>query len=369
MVKPPAVRLRTAGELAGADYGSGGMIVPTPDAPGISPMEAQLVDALPAGPEWRYEPKWDGFRCIAYREGDAVALRSKSGKPLDRYFPEIVDALLRVRAQRFILDGELTVARGEALSFAALQARLHPAASRIRKLAQETPAQLILFDCLAVDGEDVAGLAFAERRARLERFHAAERQRDLLLSPFTSDRATAERWLAAAGAALDGVVAKRADLTYRPGERAMAKVKQHRTADCVVGGFRYASGARVVGSLLLGLYDEAGLLNHVGFTSGLKAAEKASLVATLEPLIEPPGFTGSAPGGPSRWSTERSAEWQPLQPELVVEVRYDQVTGGRCRHGTELVRWRPDKAPGQCGMDQLARELKPAELEELLGNT
>jgi ATP-dependent DNA ligase len=331
-------------------------------------MEARLVDALPAGSGWAYEPKWDGFRCLAYREGDAVALVSKSGKPLGRYFPEVVEMLLTLPERRFVLDGELTVAMGDSLSFAALQMRLHPAESRVRKLAAATPAQLILFDCLALGERELAALPFAARREALEAFHARVATDRLLLSPITREAREAENWLARAGTALDGVVAKRLDLAYRPGERAMAKVKQHRSADCVVGGYRYAGNSRTaVGSLLLGLYDDGGLLDHVGFTSSFEAEEKRRLLARLEPLIEPPGFTGDAPGGQSRWSTERSAEWQPLRPKLVVEVRYDQVTGCRFRHGTTFLRWRPDKAPAQCRMDQLARELKPAELEELLG--
>ena len=331
-------------------------------------MEARLVDALPHGSGWAYEPKWDGFRCLAYRDGDAVALASKSGKPLGRYFPEVVEMLQNLPERRFALDGELTIATGDSLSFSALQMRLHPAESRIRKLAAATPAQLILFDCLALGERDLAELPFGDRRKALEKFYAKSRLDRLLLSPMTEDAAEAEAWLARAGSALDGVVAKRLDLPYRPGERAMAKVKQHRSADCVVGGFRYAGTSKnAVGSLLLGLYDKGGKLDHVGFTSSFEAEEKKRLLEKLEPLIESPGFTGDAPGGQSRWSTERSAEWQPLRAELVVEVRYDQVTGCRFRHGTTFLRWRPDKAPHQCRMDQLARELKPAELEELLG--
>ncbi|WP_420137029.1 ATP-dependent DNA ligase [Sphingomonas sp.] len=335
--------------------------------PTIAPMEARLVDALPSGAEWIYEPKWDGFRCIARRDGREVTLTSKSGKPLARYFPEVVEMLEALAERHFVLDGELTIATGDTLSFAALQARLHPAESRIRKLAAETPAQFILFDCLALGGRDLTSLPFAERRATLAAFFGKTAHDRLLLSPVTTDVIQADRWLARAGTALDGVVAKRLDLPYQPGVRAMAKLKQHRSADCVVGGFRYAGTAKsAVGSLLLGLFDDAGLLNHVGFTSSFDAAEKKRLLNVLKPLIGPPGFTGDAPGGPSRWSTERSVEWQPLRHELVVEVRYDQVTGCRFRHGTTFLRWRPDKAPGQCGMDQLARELKPAELEELI---
>lgn len=338
------------------------------DSDSLAPMEAKLLDALPSGPEWVYEPKWDGFRCIAWRDGDDVTLTSKSGKPLGRFFPEVVAMLAAIAQTRFVVDGELTIETGDSLSFAALQARLHPAESRIRKLAAETPATFILFDCLAEGTKELAALPFARRRAALEAFHAKAGSKRLLLSPNTATLAEAEGWLARGGTALDGVIAKRLDLPYRPGERAMAKVKQQRSADCVVGGFRFASGAaQKVGSLLLGLYDDAGKLNHVGFTSSFDAAEKARLLDRLAPLIAPPGFTGDAPGGPSRWATERSAEWQPLRPELVVEVRYDQVTGCKFRHGTGLLRWRPDKAPAQCRMDQLARELKPAELEELLG--
>jgi ATP-dependent DNA ligase len=331
-------------------------------------MEARLVDALPAGPDWAYEPKWDGFRCIARRDGGDVTLTSKSGKPLGRYFPEVVAMLAGLDQGRFVLDGELIIAAGDGLSFAALQMRLHPAESRVRKLAAETPASFMLFDCLALGGKDLTGLPFAERRAALEAFHAKMGGHRLLLSPLSRDAAEAGQWLERGGKALDGVVAKRLDLPYRPGERAMAKVKQHRSADCVVGGFRYAGTTRkAVGSLLLGLYDDAGKLDHVGFTSSFDADEKEALKTKLEPLIEPPGFTGDAPGGQSRWATERSTEWQPLRPELVVEVRYDQITGCRFRHGTTFLRWRPDKAPEQCRMDQMARELKPAELEGLLG--
>ena len=353
----PGVRSRVADPLA----------FPAADASGIAPMEARLTSGLPTGADWLYEPKWDGFRCIAWRDGKRVALRSKSGKPLGRYFPEIEALLLGLGSDRFVVDGELGVAIGNHLSFAALQARLHPAESRIRRLAAETPAQFMLFDCLSMGGKALVERPFAERRAALEGLHAKEGGPSLMLSPITGDAAMARSWLERAGAALDGVIAKDRTLPYLSGERAMAKVKQHRTADCVVGGFRYASGkARAVGSLLLGLHDEGGRLDHVGFTSSFDAAEKVALLAKLEPLIEAPGFTGDAPGGPSRWSTERSSEWQPLRPELVVEVRYDQVTGQRFRHGTQFLRWRPDKAPEQCQLDQLATELAPAELEELL---
>jgi ATP-dependent DNA ligase len=316
-------------------------------------MEALLAAELPDGEGWQFEPKWDGFRCLAHRDGAEITLTSKSGKPLGRYFPEVIDILAKVKAPRFLLDGELIISLGDALSFEALQLRLHPAESRVRRLANETPAELMLFDLLELDGKSLGGEPLRKRRAALERFHARNAVPGLQLSPVTQDRDVALDWLNRSGGALDGVIAKRLDLEYRSGERAMIKVKQQRTADCVVGGFRYAEKKKEVGSLLLGLYDEQGLLDHVGFTSAIPASEKAQLTKDLEKLIEPPGFTGSAPGGPSRWNTERTTQWQPLKPELVVEVRYDQVTGRRFRHGTGFLRWRPDKKPKSCGMEQI----------------
>ena len=334
--------------------------------PPLPPMEAKLVESLPVDPGWQFEPKWDGFRCLVFRDGNEVELQSKAERPLARFFPEVVESVLALPADRFVLDGELTIAIGGQLSFEALQQRLHPAESRIRKLAATTPARLILFDCLELEGEPLAARPLSERRRALETFHRRIRSDRTLLSPCTLERQTAENWLAEAGGALDGVIAKRSDGRYEMGERAMLKVKQMRTADCVVGGFRYGSESRTVGSLLLGLHDEAGRLNHVGFTSAIPAAEKAALTARLEKLIEPPGFTGRAPGGPSRWSTERSSAWEPLRPELVAEVRYDHVTGDRFRHGTKFLRWRPDKAPAQCRIDQLTPESPPAELADRL---
>lgn len=330
-------------------------------------MEALLAAELPEGDGWQYEPKWDGFRCLGRRDGDAVELISKSGKPLGRYFPEIERLLLGLSEERFLIDGEIILPLGDALSFDALQLRLHPAASRVERLSKETPAQYMLFDLLELGGKPIAGQPLSERRAALERFHERHGSAGLLLSPATRDRAVALDWLQRSGGALDGVIAKQLDQPYKFGERAMIKVKQHRTADCVVGGFRYASKSREVGSLLLGLYDDKGLLNHVGFTSAIPAAERSQLTADLEALVEPPGFTGSAPGGPSRWANARSAEWQPLKPELVVEVRYDQVSSGRFRHGTALMRWRPDKAPRQCTYDQLAPELRPSQIAQMFG--
>jgi ATP-dependent DNA ligase len=328
-------------------------------------MEALLAAELPDGEGWQFEPKWDGFRCLARREGDEVTLTSKSGKPLARYFPEMVEILLGTKEKQFLIDGELIIPAGDVLSFEALQLRLHPAESRVRKLAKETPAELMVFDLLELGGKPLADLPLAKRREALEKFMAANRVEGLLISPMTRDRELALAWLKRSGGALDGVIAKRADLEYRSGERAMIKVKQQRTADCVVGGFRYAEKKPEVGSLLLGLYDDEGLLNHVGFTSAIPSKERPQLTKDLEALIEPPGFTGNAPGGPSRWNTERTGQWEPLKPELVVEVRYDQVTGRRFRHGTGFVRWRPDKDPRQCTFDQLAPELRPSELKEL----
>ena len=330
-------------------------------------MEALLAAELPTGDGWQYEPKWDGFRCLAKHDGDDVQLISKSGKPLGRYFPEMLGVLAGLKQDRFLLDGELIISVGDVLSFDALQLRLHPAESRVRKLAAESPAELMLFDLLSLGGKDYSDKPLSERRAALEKFHASVKAPRLKLSPMTLDRDTAMGWLDRSGGALDGVIAKRVDQPYKSGERAMVKVKPERTADCVVGGFRYAEKNDLVGSLLLGLYDGKGLLSHVGFTSAIPASEREQLSKDLEALIEPPGFTGSAPGGPSRWRTARSGQWQPLKPKLVVEVKYDQVTAGRFRHGTSIVRWRPDKEPKQCTFDQLKPELRPSELKEIFG--
>jgi ATP-dependent DNA ligase len=330
-------------------------------------MEALLAAELPEGAGWQYEPKWDGFRCLARRDGAEITLTSKSGKPLGRYFPEVVEILAEVKEKHFLLDGELVISLDDALSFDALQLRLHPAESRVRRLARETPAELMLFDLLELGGKSLLDQPLSQRREALEAFFAARAVPGLQLSPVTRSRTVALGWLQRSGGALDGVIAKRLDLEYRSGERAMIKVKQQRTADCVVGGFRYAEKKAVVGSLLLGLYDDDGLLHHVGFTSAIPAKERPALTKELEQIIEGPGFTGNAPGGPSRWNTERSMAWKPLKPVLVAEVRYDQVTGRRFRHGTGFLRWRPDKDPRQCTFEQLAPELRPSELKELFG--
>lgn len=330
-----------------------------------APMEARLAEDIPTGDGWQFEPKWDGFRCLAYRDGAAAELMSKSGKPLGRYFPEVLEALLALPEQRLVLDGELILPVGEVLSFEALQLRLHPAASRIEKLSRETPAQLMLFDCLQWNDRVLMGLPLRERRAALEAFAAAATGERLLLSPVALERDLAEQWFAQTGGALDGIVAKQCEAPYRPGERAMVKVKKQRTADCVVGGYRIGA-AGGVGSLLLGLYDRAGLLHSVGFTSSFSGTQRLEIATQLEPLQGSSPFTGSSPGGPSRWSRGRSTEWIPLRPELVAEVVYDQVTGQRFRHGTTFLRWRPDKAPAQCTMDQFEHELRPAALTVLL---
>ncbi|HZC95568.1 MAG TPA: ATP-dependent DNA ligase [Bradyrhizobium sp.] len=328
------------------------------------PMEARSVDALPTGEGWQFEPKWDGFRCLVFKAGQDVDLRAKSGKSLSRYFPEMVQAVRSAKADNFVLDGELTVPIGDTLSFGALQDRVHPAESRIRKLAAETPGLLVLFDCLATAATgSLLGAPLTERRAALERlmpdFGKVHRTS---MSPLTVDLAEAQRWLNAPHGALDGVVGKRTGGSYAAGERAMVKVKRLRSADCVVGGFRYAKGTHEVGSLLLGLFNDQGKLDHVGFTSAISNADRRALTVKLEALAGAPGFTGDSPGGPSRWSNERSAEWQPLRTELVVEVGYDQVTDGRFRHGTKLLRWRPDKAARQCTREQLQQELRPGQL-------
>jgi ATP-dependent DNA ligase len=328
-----------------------------PITPPFPPMEALLVDEIPSGGDWQYEPKWDGFRCLAFRDGNEVYLQSKAGQPLARYFTEVVELFRSFKANRFVIDGEIVIPVEGRLSFDDLLMRIHPAASRIQKLSKEFPATFIAFDLLVdAAGELLTSQTLVERRRALEKFTRPElRQKRFRLSPATRDIAVARKWLKTAGGDLDGIIAKRLNCDYRSGERtAMEKVKPVRTADCVVGGFRYGEKKKVVGSLLLGLYDDAGLLHHVGFCSGLKAAERNSLTPKLEALIKSPGFSGRAPGGPSRWSTERSAEWQPLKPKLVLEVGYDHFTGGRFRHGTRLIRWRPDKAPSQCRMDQLA---------------
>jgi ATP-dependent DNA ligase len=334
------------------------------------PMEAMPESELPVGPEWHYEPKWDGFRCMAFRDGPRVDLESKSQKPLTRYFPELVAALLQPEAQRFVLDGEIVIPAGGSLSFDHLLMRIHPAESRVLKLSKETPCVYIVFDLLVNErGRSLVGLPLEERRKNLERFVKAylasgskshNGNHTIRLSPVTDKVDVARKWFHM-GIGLDGIIAKRDDLPYQTGERTgMQKIKKRRTADCVVGGFRYLEKEPLVGSLLLGLYNEQGLLDHVGFSSSIHREDRAALTKKLEALVKPPGFTGKAPGGLSRWSTKRSMEWQPLAPKLVVEVEFDHFTGGRFRHGTKFVRWRPEKAPRDCTMEQVRRENRSA---------
>lgn len=327
--------------------------------PPYEPMEAKLSRSLPHGANVLFEPKWDGFRCLAFRGGDEVYLQSKSMKPLARYFPEVVATLKALRPQRFVLDGELVIPVADKLDFDQLLERIHPAESRVRKLAKEFPARYIVFDMLVTaKGASIAEKPLEERRAELERFFETLPKDDaLVLSPATTDRAVASGWLAEENIAIDGVIAKRLDCNYRSGERdGMTKVKRLHTADCVVGGYRVSEDGRGIGSLLLGLYDRDGTLHYVGFTSSLTREERAQLEPKLHALRGESAFTGRSPGGPSRWSRGRSTDWIALKPELVVEVAFDHVTGGRFRHGAKALRFRPDKAPRQCTTDQLMQQ-------------
>jgi ATP-dependent DNA ligase len=327
------------------------------------PMDADPAEQLPKGPEWLYEPKWDGFRCLAFRDGPNVALESKSQKPLTGYFPELAGHLKELKPDKFVLDGEIVIPVDGGLSFDDLLMRIHPAESRVQKLSKETPAVFIVFDLLVDDkGKSLVDLPLAERRKRLDVFAKKSfgKSDSLRLSPVTDDLKVAEKWFHM-GVGLDGIMAKRKDLPYQSGERTgMLKIKTQRTADCVVGGFRYLEKKPLVGSLLLGLYNEKGLLDHVGFTSSIHAEDRPALTKRLERMIKPPGFTGKAPGGLSRWSTKHSMEWQPLDDTLVVEVQFDHFTGGRFRHGTKFLRWRLEKAPRDCTIKQVKRENRSA---------
>jgi ATP-dependent DNA ligase len=352
----------TVGAVPSAELAGDFPSIDLPIRPPYPPMEARSVDKIPAGAGWQYEPKWDGFRCLAFRKGDEVILQSKACQPLGRYFPELVAGLAALPVRTFVLDGEIVILRHGVLAFDDLLQRIHPAASRIRKLAEETPASLYAFDLLVDErGRSLAGLPLEERRERLEKLFAKIPEGSpAVLSPATQELAAAEKWMRELSrSGLDGVVAKRLEDAYHSGEReGMVKIKKMRTADCVVGGFRWAQKGGKVGSLLLGLYDKDGNLDHVGFSSSFTAAERRELEPVLVPLIAPPGFTGKAPGGPSRWSQGRSTEWEPLKPSLVCEVRYDHFAGGRFRHGTKFLRWRPDKDPRACTFDQLRGQVR-----------
>jgi ATP-dependent DNA ligase len=329
-----------------------------PFQPPLAPMEAKSVTELPDGDGWQYEPKWDGFRAIGFRDGDDVYLSSRKELPFSRYFPEVSAAVATLAEPRLVVDGEIVVFTldGKGLEFDALQLRLHPAESRVRRLMKETPASLIVFDLLALGDRDLRSTPFGERRRLLEKVMAKAKP-PLYLSPGTGDRETAERWLDEfVVQGLDGVVAKRLDAVYRPGEREMRKVKRIRTADCVVLGFRWAKDhpGEAVGSLLLGLYQPDGELQQVGFTSGFTTAERRRLVQFLEPHR-----AGSSPEPPpgqhwfSRWNRDKDLSYEQLKPELVAEVAFDQVTGHRIRHGARFVRWRPDKPASRCTWEQL----------------
>ncbi len=349
--------------------------------PPIRPMLAKRVEAVPGGDGWMYEPKWDGFRAIAFREGAGWTLQSRDLKPLERYFPELRAPLLSALPEGAVVDGEVVIATDEGLDFDALLQRIHPAASRVDRLASATPASMVIWDLLALGGEDLRGRPFAERRARLEEalFDVGP---PLYLTPVTRDRQVAVDWFERfEGAGLDGVIAKREDGSYEPGKRAMFKIKHERTADCVVAGFRWHKGGagERVGSLLLGLYDAKGTLHHVGVVSSFSAVRRAELMRELAPLRErakrdhPWGEWMQAeargqrvPGGPSRWSRDKNLAWEPLLPELVVEVAYDHMQGDRFRHTAQFRRWRPDKPPRECTYEQL--EVKtPVELSEIFG--
>ena len=346
----------------------------------IEPMLAKLADELPPEGEYLYEPKWDGFRAIVFHDEKDLYIQSRDLRPLDRYFPELHDALLERLAVQCVLDGEIVIATRRGLDFDALQLRLHPAASRVAKLAKETPASFVAFDLLAVDGRSLMGEPQAERRERLEKL-LGDAKPPLYLTPMTRDRRVALDWLGRfEGAGLDGVVAKPAGLVYLPGKRAMIKVKHARTADCVVAGFRWHKiGKDAVGSLLLGLYDDAGVLQHVGVTSSFTMAMRKQLARELAPLrkgaIEDHpwrDWAGAAaessrmPGGQSRWSAGKDLSWEPLRIERVCEVKYDHLQGDRFRHAATFLRWRPDKPPRDCRYDQL-EATKAYELERVFG--
>jgi ATP-dependent DNA ligase len=342
---------------------------PFPIAPPIEPMLAKLVDDLPAGPDVLFEPKWDGFRAIVYRGGGDVYIQSRELRPLDRYFPELHDALLARLPDGCVLDGEIVIATPEGLDFDALQLRLHPAASRVAKLAAEMPSSFVAFDVLAAGGEDLRRLPQRERRKRLERLLARVKP-PVYLTPLTRDRALAAEWLSQfEGAGLDGVMVKPAGAPYDAGRRTMFKVKHARTADCVVAGFRWhkAGKGELVGSLLLGLYDDEDRLQHVGVTSSFTMAKRRELAEALEPLRRnalkdhpwrewaeaSTDATTRMPGGQSRWSAGKDLSWEPVRIERVCEVKYDHMQGDRFRHAAIFLRWRPDRDPSACRYDQL----------------
>ena len=333
-----------------------------PIKPDMEPMLSAISEhGIPTGDSWEYEPKWDGFRTLVFRDGDEVALVSRGGRPMTRYFPEVLPAFRNLREPRVVLDGELVVVGANGLDFGALQQRVHPAESRVRLLAGQTPAWYIAFDLLAVGDEDLRKQPLGERRKRLERLLKGVRA-PIFVTPYTRDPGRAEEWFEKfEGAGLDGVIAKSWDGAYVPGKRLWVKIKHQRTADCVVIGWRKSSDGTTLGALLLGLYDKKGTIHYVGHTSSFNAAERRELIARLKPLqTEIPeeewrANPGRMPGGLSRWSRGKDTEWVAVRPELVCEVTYDKLEAGeRFRHATGFVRWRPDKPPKKCGFDQIA---------------
>ncbi|MEX2238271.1 MAG: ATP-dependent DNA ligase [Dehalococcoidia bacterium] len=342
-----------------------------PIQPPIRPMLALLSRTMPEGDDIIYEPKWDGFRALVFWDGDEMLIQSRDTKPLNRYFPELEESLREVLSPGVVVDGEVVIAGPSGLDFDSLQLRIHPAESRVRKLAAETPSSFVAFDLLAAGGQDLMQAPFAERRSKLEQI--LKPKPPLYLTPATADRAQGEDWFNRfEGAGLDGVIAKKNSLPYKPNERVMIKIKHQRTADCVVGGFRWNRGeeGKSVGSLLLGLYDDSGVFHHVGHTSSFKHAEKRALVEFLEPYRDKDpegGFgQGRTPGAPSRWRSSADMAWEPLRPELVCEVTFDHLQGERFRHASTFVRWRPDKPPRECTYDQLTTAI-PIELREVFG--
>jgi ATP-dependent DNA ligase len=319
-------------------------------------MEAKVQGELPRGDAWQYEPKWDGFRAVAFRDGDEVVIHSRNARPLTRYFPELVPAIQAIKPKRVVLDGEIVIFTGYGTDFDAMQLRIHPAASRVNMLAEEQPSTYVAFDLLAEGDESLLNRPLKERRQRLEKL-LGPKPKSIRISPVTKDRDVAVGWLKEyRGTGLDGIVAKRVEGVYKPGERAMIKVKEQRTADVVVGGFRWGIDGKRVGSLLLGVY-RGKTFEFVGHTSGFDDNERRELVKILEPLRGGTSFGGGrAPGGPSRWSQGRDLDWEPLRPELVCEVAFDRLEKGRFRHGVGFVRWRPDKSPQSCTMAQLKAE-------------
>jgi ATP-dependent DNA ligase len=360
-----------------------------PFDPPLEPMLAKASDGLPPDDgTWLFEPKWDGFRALVFRDGDELYTQSRDLKPLDRYFPELAEPLKAALPERCVLDGEVVIARDGALQFESLLLRIHPAASRVKMLAEESPASFVAWDLLALGDEDLRGVPQAERRTRLEAVLAGVKA-PVHLTPATRDRATAADWFERfEGAGLDGVVAKKLDAPYQPGKRAMLKIKHQRTADCVVAGFRWHKNGpgTHVGSLLLGLYDDAGTLHHVGVTSTFTWDRRAEVAAELEPLRERAmdehpwkewaewAMAGDAdgsgqrlPGAGSRWNRGKDLSWEPLRIERVAEVAYDHLQGSRFRHGTTFQRWRPDKPPTACRYDQLETST-PFELAQIFGS-